>query len=80
MKPLSEEQEASALYILEHLSPLIQYDDAGNPVLTEKNNAIPDLEAINQMMAAIHQEPGREPGPNCGCRECVTLHNSEESE
>jgi hypothetical protein len=55
-KTLTPEQEASALYILQQLTP------------------ITDKAALDARMAEIHLEPGREAGPNCGCRECFETY------
>ncbi len=31
-------------------------------------------EAMDARIAEIHLEPGRDPGPDCGCNECLTQH------
>ena len=59
MEPMTENQLASAKYIVEQLTP-IQGD-----------------EAIAARLAEIPAEPGREPGPDCGCRSCVEKTNGE---
>lgn len=59
MKTLSEKQLASAMYIVEKCTPLVNLDGT------------PDYEAIATMIDAIHSEPDKGPGPDCGCRNCV---------
>lgn len=71
---LSQKQTESSLYIIGQITPLVLKDEQGNVMKDATGSPIGDSAAIMQRIAEIHQEPGRGPGPDCGCGKCVAEH------
>jgi hypothetical protein len=61
------------------MKALTEKQEASAKYIVEQLTPIQGDEAIAARMAEIHAEPGREPGPDCGCRVCVEATNGETS-